>query len=872
MSSIVPRVSVLRQLSAQQRPTSQLPTIPDKDEEKRGERTAGEDGTTMKTAHLTSTSVTKAVETVTTDDGGRAKSESIPQELLEEAEMREPDLQVQEEVVSGLQSDQESSDLMDVDSDPYFQPPRPPRRVSLLEYKERMKGKRKQSTEEPQHEETEAEHQKVKQKSLPQLTQGNVGTGEKVPGVGKEDTQQEKTRVNQSRSEAVAKDASVAVTMASRVLQLQSAIHLRQQEHQGAEKTDTLKHLLEQPATPTDGSKMVEPSSRIVVEPSGEVAKTPSRVATSPSKVVVESPSQVVESPSQVIESPSQVTGSSKVAASPSQVTESSKVAASPSQVTESSKVAASPSQVTESSKVAAYPSQVTESSKVAASPSEVAASPSQVVESPSQVTGSSKVAASPSQVTESSKVAASPSQLTESSKVAASPSQLTESSKVAASPSEVAASPSQVVESPSQVTGSSKVAASPSQVTESSKVAASPSQLTESVEAPGGKDVEGLIEWPDEERQKRGRPVSDDVPLVSDAAGERKSQRLEKEAAESGNETERDTEMEVSARSQGEKEEREQRLSGGSRDKQQGEAERELEKEKKKEWAKKVEDQDKVWHARREREKRLARKIGKPVESWKPPTSFREQIPTHSSPFAPAQQRFNIPFHPRPHFPLGISPPAIPPQPPPPQPFLGFPHPPHPFHHQPPAPPPHPPPPPADMWSMFGSLFAQHNLFPAEEPPPPPPRTPSPLRPPAMNFGSPRRSLSPPRRAPSPHLSSPTHSGSLPQSPHGGKSRSPEPAPFPSRSNLPSANPKPLDAKQFKIISELIKRTTVKKCDVSVQIVPPRMISEGTQDGKGFRLRSTAVQVRARTKDSSTDTITDRPEFHHRSVGSSVG
>ena len=388
---------------------------------------------------------------------------------------------------------------------------------------------------------------------------------------------------------------------------------------------------------------------------------------------------------------------------------------------------------------------------------------------------------------------------------------------------------------------------------------------------------MEGLIEWPDEERQKRGRPVSDDVALVSDAAGELKSQKLEKEAAESGNETERDTEMEVSAKSQGE-EEREQRLSGGSREKQQEETERELEKEKK-EWAKKMEDQDKVWRARREkkqeREKRLARQIGKPVESWKPP-SFSEPIPTHSSPFVPAQQRFNIPIHPRPHFSLGLPPPALAPQPPPPQPFLGFPHPPHPFHHQPPAPtcppPPHPPPAPADMWSMFGSLFAQHNLFPAEEPPPPPPRTPSPLRPPAMNFGSPRRSLSPPRRASSPRLVSPTRSGSLPQSPRGGKSRSPEPAPFPLRSNLPNANPKPLDAKQFKIISELIKRTTVKKCDASVQIVPPRMISEGTQDGKGFRLRCTAVQVRARTKDSSTNTIADRPEFHHRSVGSSVG
>ena len=69
---------------------------------------------------------------------------SAPMEVMEEEVVRESDLQVQEEIVSALQSEQKQ---LDQDPGPYFQPPRPPRRVSLLEYKERKEKRRFPSEE-----------------------------------------------------------------------------------------------------------------------------------------------------------------------------------------------------------------------------------------------------------------------------------------------------------------------------------------------------------------------------------------------------------------------------------------------------------------------------------------------------------------------------------------------------------------------------------------------------------------------------------------------------------------------------------------------------------------------------------------------------
>ena len=764
MCPILPRGSVTRQPSTQQQPTSQLPTIPGGDKEEK-EVTRG-DGASGSPTETTSPSVTMAIETVSREDD-HLESESVSQGIFEEADTREPEVQVQEEVVSALHGDQEAVNQMDVDSGPYFQPPKPPRRVSLLEYKERMKGRRKHSTEETprQHEGADMEGQKVEDETVLQSTQGDAGASETVPGVEREqesDTRQKETRVDQLDSEAVAEDSSA---MAGRVLQ-QSAVHLQQEGHQEVEKMEeTSKELSEEPVPSTEGkvaTKAVEqPPPSKVVEVIRKVAEASSKASTSPSKVV-----EVIRKVAEA---------SSKASTSPSKVVEViRKVAEASSKASNSS------------SKVVEVIREVAEaSSKASASPSKVA------VELRSQTA-------------------------------------------------------SEVVEP------LSKVAASPCSVAESSQA----------VEGPQGEDEDGSIEWPDEER--RSCLVSDEGARDAHTAVEHKS--VEKEDAGSEKETGRGVELGESSRDRGKQEtdeERERQLSGG-KEKKQGEAEREQEKEKKKEWANKMEELDKDWRTKREKEKRLSRKIGKPVESRKPPTSIGEQIPTHSSPFVPPQKRFGI--RQRARYPLAIPPQVIPPhQPTPTQPFLGYaPHPPHPFH-QPPAPafppPPHPPPPPlqqADVWSMFGSLFAQHNLFPAEDTPMPPQRTPSPLRPPAMHFGSPGRSPSPPRRAPSPDLGSP----------HGRKSRSPEPvssSPMtPSLSN-PSANPKPLDAKQFKIISELIKQTTVKKCDASVQIVPPRMISEGTQDGRGFRLKSRAVQVRIKTQESSTNTDANRPEFHHR-------
>lgn len=364
--------------------------------------------------------------------------------------------------------------------------------------------------------------------------------------------------------------------------------------------------------------------------------------------------------------------------------------------------------------------------------------------------------------------------------------------------------------------------------------------------------------------------------------------------------------------------EEEDKKLQENKESKQKEEMEKKREQEKEREWAKRLEELEREWKKKKERERikeekekqrikeerereriregrekerlkeekeknrmkevrerKMARKAAKPVESWKP------------SNFPSNQKRFNIPirhgptFHPRPR-PIPIPAPVIPPpQPPPPQPFIGFPH--TPFHQPPPAPfvPPHPRPPPLpqpDVWSMFGNLFVQHNLFPAEEPPPPPPRSPSPPLP-SNRFSPPRRKSprrSPPlhRSSPPPHIDPPRPRSTSPTvSPH--HRISPEPASFPIRrkSGSPSPvskpwplEPKPrqLDAKQFRVISELVKRTTVKKCDVSVQAVPPRMVSEGTQDGTGFRLCSTAVQVKARTY--SVATLTDcKPEIQDR-------
>ena len=305
-----------------------------------------------------------------------------------------------------------------------------------------------------------------------------------------------------------------------------------------------------------------------------------------------------------------------------------------------------------------------------------------------------------------------------------------------------------------------------------------------------------------------------------------------------------------------------------------------EKERRRKKERDRMKEEREKE-RAKEEREKKMSRKASKPVEPWKS-SSYNESLIAHTSP-AP---RFGIPIHRGPGFhphPMPIPPPAIPPpQPPPPQPFIGFPHTHHhiPFHQPPPPPftPPHPHPPPLpqpDVWNMFGNLFAQHGLFPADDPPLPPPRSPSPP-PPSRHFSSPRRKSPSPRHSPPPHNNRPLspppprpRSTSPPASQGSRASPEPPPPPFPpprtkSGSPSPSSQPRQLDAKQFRIISELIKKTTVKKCDVSVQVVPPRMISEGTQDGSGFRLRSTAVQVKARTYNVSTYTEC-KPEVQDR-------
>ena len=349
-----------------------------------------------------------------------------------------------------------------------------------------------------------------------------------------------------------------------------------------------------------------------------------------------------------------------------------------------------------------------------------------------------------------------------------------------------------------------------------------------------------------------------------------------------------RGDEREKKARRSKEYEERtqEQKKAKGSKEDEEKDDRKweERERERDRERAKRLE-----WRSNREKEmeeKEITRK------SANMPLGHSEQHLTHtpSPPFPPAKKRYTIPIRhgsatssyrrPRP-LPPPTIPPTIPPQPPPPQPFIGFPPHPHaPFHQAPPAPftPPHPHPPlppQHDIWSMFGNFFVQQNLLPTEDPPPPPPRPPSPPLPPQYRR-SPSRHSSPPRQASSPHCSS--RSSPTPMSPRR-NSHSPEPPPFLSRttppppvSSLRSVEPKPrqLDAKQFRVISELIKRTTVQKCDISVQTVPPRMVSEGTQDGRGFRLRSTAVQVKTKTYDVSTDTDS-KPEIQHRLVGSVI-
>lgn len=374
-------------------------------------------------------------------------------------------------------------------------------------------------------------------------------------------------------------------------------------------------------------------------------------------------------------------------------------------------------------------------------------------------------------------------------------------------------------------------------------------------------------------------------------------------------------------------KEEKEERESEEKAEQEEKEKELEKEKKREEnerdKWMERLEELEKEWRKKRkrekekkereEREKKLARRtLDAATESWRSSPTFSEpHLPPHASspPIPPGHPGFNIPirvpmkssiFHPHPH-PLSLPPHNMPPpQPPPPQPFLGFPPHPHaPFHQPAPAPAPfnpthphpHPPPQQPDVWNMFGNLFAQHNLFPTEEPPPPPPRSPSPPLPP-RRFSSPHR-MSPSRRSPprrkspsrrsspphrdsSPHPSPPPRSSPTPttMSPRS-RSHSPDHSLFHSREKSRSQSPIPkprtleskprqLDAKQFRIISELIKRTTVKRCDVSVQAVPPRMVSEGTQDGRGFRLCSTAVQVKARNYDVSTQADIE-PEIHHR-------
>lgn len=284
------------------------------------------------------------------------------------------------------------------------------------------------------------------------------------------------------------------------------------------------------------------------------------------------------------------------------------------------------------------------------------------------------------------------------------------------------------------------------------------------------------------------------------------------------------------------------------------------------------IEELEREWRRKREEEKQ-ARKATKTPD-------YNELLLKHTQ--SPGQPRFTIPVH---HGPRYNRPPSSFPLPrprPPLQPFVGFPH--APYHQAPPVPfappPPHPPPPAqTDVWSMFGSLFAQHNLFPSEDPPPPPPRSPSPPLPP-LQYSSPRI-LSPTRHSSPSHqvlpparLSSPPPSSSTSLSPRR-KSHSPEPSPFhPQTQSGPSSpvskvatvEPKPsqLDAKQFRIISELIKKTTVIKTDVSVQTLPPRLVSEGTQSGSGFQLLSTALQVNVKTCETSTG-ANSHLEVQHR-------
>ena len=350
---------------------------------------------------------------------------------------------------------------------------------------------------------------------------------------------------------------------------------------------------------------------------------------------------------------------------------------------------------------------------------------------------------------------------------------------------------------------------------------------------------------------------------------------------------------------------------------------EREEKEKKEREWAEKMQELEKEWRKEKEREKEKEMEKGKeerekgsahkvllssdgsliPSEGWRSSPSYESRLPSHaSSPIHPSPgsihpPTFNIPvhahmkpprFHPPPHaHTLPLGPPSIPPPQPPPQGFLPFPPHPHPhphppFHRPPPGPfnPPHPPPPPPqpDMWNVFSNMFAQHNLFPQEDPPPPPPRSPSPPRPPPRRISPSRRSppprrISPPRLSPPPRHShtpmsmsprSRSHSPVLPL--FHSKTRSRSRSQSPSSKVLPPLEPKPrqLDPKQFRIISELVKRTAVKKCDVSVQASPPRMVSEGTQDGSGFRLRCTATQVRARTYDISTQAEVT-PDVCHR-------
>lgn len=329
--------------------------------------------------------------------------------------------------------------------------------------------------------------------------------------------------------------------------------------------------------------------------------------------------------------------------------------------------------------------------------------------------------------------------------------------------------------------------------------------------------------------------------------------------------------------------EEEEQKKEEEEREKERKREEKDLEDEKRK-----TRDKDPEVQELRKEKGRETNLTGKAIdvatktgETWKSSSGHSDpRLPSHTIPSG--HQAYNIPIHaptkpPRFHsHRLPLTHHNVPlPQPPPPQAFLGFPHPPFPAPFNPPPPP--PPPPQTDVWNMFGNIFAQHNLFPTEEPPPPPPRSPSPPPLPPLRFSSsrqmsPRRSP-PPHRISSPHLSPPSRHSPMPMSPRS-PSHSPERLPFRSRTKSRSKSPvKPLildpkprqlDAKQFRIISELVKKTAVNKCDASVQVVPPRMVSEGTQDGRGFKLCNTATQVETKTHDMST--LTDiQPKLTHR-------